>query len=41
MTGPDERDLRRLDHAYGFLAGLAAMGVVTIILLLFSVRQSC
>jgi len=36
-----DRDLRGMDHAYGFLAGLAAMGIVTIILILFSARHTC
>jgi len=36
-----ESDYRALDMGYGFLAGLAAMGVVTIVLLLISVRPTC
>jgi hypothetical protein len=38
---PTERDLRSIDQAYGFLAGLAAMGAVTVILLLLSARPTC
>lgn len=36
-----EADRRALDMGYGLLAGLAAMGVVTIVLLLISARSTC
>lgn len=36
-----ESDYRAIDMGYGFLAGLAAMGVVAIVLLLISARQTC
>lgn len=36
-----ESDYRAIDMGYGFVAGLAAMGVVAIVLVLFSVRPTC
>lgn len=36
-----ESDYRAIDMGYGFVAGLAAMGVVTIVLLLLMGRPTC
>lgn len=36
-----ESDYRAIDMGYGFVAGLAAMGAVAIVLVLFSVRPTC
>lgn len=36
-----ESDYRAIDMGYGFLAGLAAMGFVTIVLLIFAARPTC
>lgn len=36
-----ESDYRAIDMGYGFVAGLAAMGVVTIVLLLLTGKPTC
>lgn len=36
-----EADYRAIDMGYGFVAGLAAMGAVAIVLLIFAARPTC